>query len=64
LKGPNEKGCGELAVQMCNKYDAPDSEKFVLEDFEFDRAIEVCLFSLFSSFGKSFLHYFLITFIF
>ena len=41
LKGPNEKGCGEIAVQMNHRYDTPDTEKFNLEDFEWDRAIEV-----------------------
>lgn len=41
LKGPNEKGCGEIAVQMNHRYDTPETEKFNLEDFEWDRAIEV-----------------------
>ena len=41
LKGPLNKGSGELAVQMNQKCDASDTEKFVLEDFEWDHAIEV-----------------------
>jgi len=40
LKGPNNKGCGEIAVQLNHRYDATDSEKFVLEDFEWEKAIE------------------------
>lgn len=41
LKGPNDQDCGEIAVQMNHKYDMIDSEKFVLEDFEWEKAVEV-----------------------
>lgn len=43
LKGPNDRGIGEIAVQLNHKLDSLDTGTFNLEDFEFERVIEVCI---------------------